>query len=71
LNAETRVNPFTAIAFVNLAFDSIHNVQANVDWDGPSGPMPQHQELVEAHIFVMPIGDPVQLLAEGFEQLAR
>lgn len=71
LNGQTRVNPFTAIAFVNLAFDSIHNILGKVDWDGPTGPAPEHEELIEAWMFVMPIGDPLQLLANGFEQLAQ
>lgn len=70
LNADTRVNPFMALALLNLVFDGIHNVKANVDWDGP-GPMPEHQELVEAFFFVLPIGDPVQLIVQGFEEFAR
>jgi hypothetical protein len=65
LNGATRVNPFTAIALLNLAFGSIHNVEAVVDFDGP-GPMPPHPELIDAHVFVVPIGDPVQLMLDGF-----
>ncbi len=65
LNGDTRVNPFTAMALINLAFGSIHNVEAVVDFDGP-GPMPPHPELIDAHIFVAPVGDPVQLMVDGF-----
>ncbi len=71
LNADTRVNPFAALAILNLVFDSIHNVTGTVDWDGPGGPMPEHQELIEAHFFVLPIGDPIQLVIDGFEAFAR
>jgi hypothetical protein len=69
LNGDTRVNPFTAMALINLAFGSIHNVGAVVDFDGP-GPMPPHPELIDAHVFVTPVGDPMQLIVDGFMDYA-
>ena len=66
LNANTRINPFTAIAFLNLVFDSIHNVVAVVDYDG-AGPAAAQERLIDAHLFVAPIGDPVQLIIDGLE----
>ena len=68
LNADTRINPFAAIAFLNLVFDSIHNVVAVVDYDG-AGPAPAQERLIDAHLFVAPIGDPVQLIIDGLENL--
>lgn len=70
LGEDTRLNPFMALALTNLVFDSIHNVSAFVDPDGP-GPLPPHRELVEAHLFVAPVGDPVQLMVDGLESAAR
>jgi len=70
LNADTRVNPFTAIAILNLVFGSVMNVEAVVDFDGP-GPAPAHEELMPANYFIAPIGDPVQLILAGFERVAQ
>ncbi len=70
MNEQTRLNPFMALALTNLVFDSIHNVSAFVDPDGP-GPLAPHRELVEAHLFVAPVGDPVQLMVDGLEAAAR
>ena len=65
LNADTRINPFQAVALIDLVFESIQNIEAEVDWDGPLGPAPPHMALIDAWFFVPPFGDPVQLLADG------
>jgi|GEM_PF-3171058 len=70
LNEDTELNPFMVMAVVNLVMDSLHNVEAVVDFDGPAGPFPAHEELVPAYVFIAPVGDPLQLLIEGFESLA-
>lgn len=69
LNGDTRINPFAALALVNLAFESIHNVTAQIDYDG-SGPLPAREELINADLWVMPIGDPVSLMVDAFEARA-
>ncbi|MFQ5805525.1 MAG: hypothetical protein ACE5I3_03635 [Phycisphaerae bacterium] len=69
LDRATRINPFMAIAIIDLMFEQVMNVQATVDWDGPGG-MPPHEELVPAWIFVPPLGDPLTLIAEGFMNFA-
>jgi hypothetical protein len=66
MNADTQLNPLQAAALFNLIFESIQNVEAEVDWDGPEGPAPPHTELVDAWFFVAPLADPMQLLAESF-----
>ncbi|MCK4340345.1 MAG: hypothetical protein KAY37_01310 [Phycisphaerae bacterium] len=68
LNGATRVNPFMTMALVNLIMESTHCVEALLDFDGP-GPQPERMELVPAHFFMPPVGDPVQLLADGFKTL--
>ena len=69
LNADTELNPFMALAIANLVFDSVHNVLAEIDPDG-SGPLPPRKELVQAELFVPPVGDPVQLIIDGLEAAA-
>lgn len=69
LNADTRLNPFQALAMANLVFGGVQNAKAWYDPDG-AGPIPGALELVEAHLFVAPIGDPVQLMVKGFDDLA-
>jgi len=67
LNADTQVDIFSAVAIINLAMDQVFNVEADVDIDG-RGPLPTTRMLTDAHLFVVPIGDPFQLLLEGFRQ---
>ena len=71
LNAATKLNPFQAMALIDLVLESIQNLEAIVDWDGPNGPAPPHRELVPGDFFIPPLGDPLQLLAEGFEEFAK
>ncbi|MCG3128471.1 MAG: hypothetical protein CHACPFDD_03360 [Phycisphaerae bacterium] len=70
LNGATRVNPFMSLALLNLVFGSIHNVEAPIDFDGP-GPLPLRNELVNADLFVLPIGDPLQLIVDGIGAVAH
>lgn len=70
LDTDTRLNPFAVIAMTSLAFDSIHNVLAKVDWDGP-GPSPVHEQLINANFWTPPIDDPVQLMVDGFLSVAE
>lgn len=65
LNGETLVDIFSAIAIINLVMDQVFNVEAEVDIDG-RGPLPATRMLTDAHLFVVPIGDPFQLLLDGF-----
>jgi hypothetical protein len=58
------------LAMANLVLDSMHTVQAKIDLDG-LGPLPERLETVPAHFFIPPVGDPVQLVADGFEELAQ
>ncbi len=66
LSASTRLNPFQALALLNLVFDSIHNVQGQVDYDG-DGPLPEREELITAELFTPPVGDPLLLIVDQFE----
>lgn len=66
LDETTTVNPFQALAILNLVFSSVHNVDAFIDFDG-DGPAEGHIELVNTHLFVPPIGDPISLILDGFE----
>ncbi len=61
---------FMAVALVNLAFTSIHAVEALMDWGGP-GPMPAHTELVNAQLFAPPLGAPLQMPADGLGPMAQ
>ncbi len=70
LNAQTRVNPFMVLAITSLILDSVHTAEAVIDFDGP-GPMPAMLETVPAHFFVPPVGDPVQMIVDGFGALAE
>lgn len=65
LNRDTSVDIFTAIAVINLVMDQVFNVRASIDIDG-LGPLPRRNMLIDAHLFVVPIGDPFQLLIRGF-----
>lgn len=70
INEDTEVGIFQALAMINLVMERVFNVEADVDFDGP-GPLPATTELIDAHLFVVPIGDPLALLIDGFEQLSR
>jgi|CXWL01.1.fsa_nt_gi hypothetical protein len=65
LTGDTLLDVYSAIAVINLMMDQVHNVQAVIDVDG-SGPQTSRDILVDAHIFVPPIGDPFLLLIKGF-----
>lgn len=69
VDENTELNPFSALAFAHLAFERMHNVEAVIDFDGP-GPAPAHEELVEAFMWVLPVGDPVTFLARGLAEAA-
>ena len=45
--------------------DQVFNIRASIDIDG-LGPLPRRNMLIDAHMFVVPIGDPFQLLIQGF-----
>jgi hypothetical protein len=68
LNRDTRIDIFSAVAVVNLVMDQVFNVQADVDLDG-MGPLPRQNTLIDAHMFVAPIGDPFVLVLNGFRAL--
>ncbi|MCO6437821.1 MAG: hypothetical protein J5J06_12085 [Phycisphaerae bacterium] len=65
LTRETRVDIFTAIAMVNFVMDQVFNIEAEIDPDG-LGPLERRRALVNADIFIVPIGDPFVMLARGF-----
>ncbi len=46
------------------------NVEALVDIDAP-GSLQAQRILTDAHLFVVPIGDPMVLLVKGFETLSE
>ncbi len=68
--AQTQLNPFQVIAMIHLVLDSTQTTEAYIDIDGP-GPLAPQLELVPAWWFVPPVGDPVQLIMDGFEDLAQ
>ena len=63
---DTQLDIFSAIAMINLVMDQVFNVEANIDVDG-LGPLPKQRMLIDAHLFVAPVGDPFVLLMKGFE----
>jgi hypothetical protein len=69
LNEQTRVDPFMAIALVNLVFDQVFNLEVIADLDGP-GPLPRQAALVDGHLVVLPLGDPFFLLLNGLRARA-
>jgi hypothetical protein len=69
LDRDTRLNPFAAIAVVNLVMDQIFNVEARIDADG-LGPLRPRRELADAHLFVVPLDDPFVLMIDGFVERA-
>lgn len=68
-NAETELNILQSLAIMNLVFDQVKTVTVTVDWDGP-GPLPAIQDTLQTDSFTAPIGDPLQLIMDGFETLA-
>ncbi len=70
LSGDTRINSLMTLAMVTLVMDSMHTVRAEIDFDGP-GPQPAHFERVPAYFFTPPVGDPVQMLIDGFQDLAK
>ncbi len=68
--ADTRLGIFPALAMINLVMEQMFNVEATIDIDGP-GPFQPESVLIDAHLFVVPVGDPLALLLEGFESLSE
>ncbi len=69
-NASTAFDVFGAVAVINLMMDQSQNVEAIVDVDGP-GPRPSRNVLIDAHMFVPPVGDPFVLLLKGFSSRSQ
>jgi hypothetical protein len=69
LNRETPITPFMAVALINLVMDQVFNVDADIDIDG-LGPAPRRRMLMDAHLFVLPIGDPIMLILDGLRDRA-
>jgi hypothetical protein len=70
LDASTQLDVFGAVAVINLMMDQSQNVHAIVDIDGP-GPLTSQNTLIDAHIFVPPVGDPFVLLLKGFAERSQ
>ena len=70
LNETTPLSIFQSIAMINLMMEQTFNVEAVVDIDG-NGPLEPQRILIDAHPFVLPIGDPFVLLIKGFESLSE
>jgi hypothetical protein len=66
LSRETRVDVFSAIAIINMVMDQVLNVEADIDIDG-LGPLPKQRMLIDANIFLAPVGDPFVMLIKGFQ----
>lgn len=69
-NADTQLGIFQALATINMVLEQVFNVEAVVDIDG-DGPFEAQRILIDAHLFVLPIGDPLVLLLDGFETLSH
>ena len=67
---DTRLDIFQALAMINLVMEQMLNVEAVFDVDGP-GPIPSRRTLIDARIFVLPLGDPFVLLLDGFITLSE
>ena len=67
---DTRVGIFGALALINLVMDQVFNVEATVDLDG-FGPLQARDVLIDAQMFIAPIGDPFLLILDGFRQRAQ
>ncbi len=68
--ADTPLGIFQALSTINLVMEQMFNVEAVVDIDG-DGPFKAERILIDAHLFVAPIGDPFVLLLNGFEALSE
>jgi len=66
-NEETRVDIFGALSLINLVMDQVFNVEARVDVDG-LGPLPARDMLIDAQMFIAPVGDPFVLILDGFRE---
>ena len=69
LDENTELGILQAVATINLVLEQVFNVDARIDIDG-EGPLEEAVTIVDAYLFVMPVGDPFVLLIEGFEQLS-
>lgn len=67
--ADTQLGVFQALAMINLVMEQMFNVEATIDIDGP-GPFQPELAVIDAHLFVVPVGDPLVLILEGFESLS-
>jgi len=70
LSEDTPLGIFQAIATVNLVMEQVFNAEAIIDIDG-DGPFEPQPMLIDAHLFVLPIGDPFVLVLDAFEQLSE
>ncbi|MGB2986787.1 MAG: hypothetical protein WBE26_13010, partial [Phycisphaerae bacterium] len=70
VSEDTPLGMFQAVATINLVMEQVFNVEAVIDIDG-DGPFQQEHMLVDAHLFVLPIGDPFVLILDGFETLSE
>jgi hypothetical protein len=70
LDEDTPLSIMQAIATINLVMEQSFNVEAVIDIDG-SGPHQPERILTDAWLFVLPIGDPLVLLLDGFENLSE
>ncbi len=68
--ADTPLGIFQALSTINLVMEQMFNVEAVIDIDG-AGPFPAERMMIDAHLFVPPIGDPFVLLLNGFETLSE
>ena len=68
-NRDTTIKPFTAIALINLIMGQVFNVDADIDIDG-IGPAPRRRMLMDAQLFVLPVGDPIILILKGLRDRA-
>lgn len=68
--ADTPLGIFQALSTINLVMEQMFNVEAVIDIDG-DGPFPAERMMIDAHLFVPPIGDPFVLMLNGFETLSE
>jgi hypothetical protein len=69
LDEDTELGIFQAVAMINLVMEQVFNVEGQIDIDG-DGPQERTSMLVDAHLFVLPIGDPFVLALDGFDRLS-
>ncbi len=58
------------MATINMVMEQSFNVEGVIDFDG-NGPHQPERMLIDAFLLVLPIGDPLVLLLEGFETLSE